>query len=162
MKERRRSTTPSRRLTRTILGVMGIVLVGVGSLQLSAQRPSESVPASSAQSVQAVSAPATQYKAVVEQYCVTCHSERVKAAGLVLSKEDVSNPAARAEVFEKMVLKLRGRAMPPAGAPRPDDSTYDSFVAYLETELDRAAAVGYSSSLESCRVHQRHSRLAGG
>ncbi len=29
--------------------------------------------------------------------------------------------------------------MPPAGMPRPDQDTYDSFVTYLESELDRAA-----------------------
>ena len=30
--------------------------------------------------------------------------------------------------------------MPPAGLPRPDQATYDSFAAYLETSIDRAAA----------------------
>ena len=29
--------------------------------------------------------------------------------------------------------------MPPPGLPRPDAATYDSFAAYLETALDRAA-----------------------
>jgi hypothetical protein len=31
--------------------------------------------------------------------------------------------------------------MPPAGMPRPDKATYDSFATYLETELDRAVVV---------------------
>jgi hypothetical protein len=45
-----------------------------------------------------------------------------------------------AQVWEKVLIKLRAREMPPAGMPRPDGSTYDSFASYLETELDRTAA----------------------
>ena len=30
--------------------------------------------------------------------------------------------------------------MPPAGRPRPDKAAHDGFAAWLETELDRAAA----------------------
>jgi hypothetical protein len=53
---------------------------------------------------------------------------------------DVGNVSADAAVWEKVVRKLRTGAMPPAGMPRPDPATYDSFAAYLETELDRLAA----------------------
>jgi hypothetical protein len=53
---------------------------------------------------------------------------------------DVGNVSASAAVWEKVVRKLRTAAMPPAGAPRPDAATYDSFATYLETELDRSAA----------------------
>ena len=48
--------------------------------------------------------------------------------------------ATNAEVWEKVVRKLRGRMMPPPGRPRPDEATYDSVVSYLETSLDRSAA----------------------
>ena len=37
-------------------------------------------------------------------------------------------------------MKLRSRAMPPPGSRRPDNATYDAVAAWLETELDRAAA----------------------
>ena len=46
----------------------------------------------------------------------------------------------RADVWEKVVRKLRAGDMPPSGQPRPDKSTYDGFASWLETELDRAAA----------------------
>src|SRR6185295_17459708 len=49
--------------------------------------------------------------------------------------------AGHTDVWEKVARKLRGRAMPPLGRPRPDDATYDSLVANLETSLDRLAAV---------------------
>ena len=120
----------SIRLRRTILVWAGIAFVGAASLQVAAQEPSSPVQASP-----------VQYRAVLDRYCVTCHSEKLKTAGLILSNVNVSNPAGDAEVFEKVVRKLRGRAMPPAGAPRPDNATYDSFAAYLERSLDRAAAL---------------------
>jgi len=58
----------------------------------------------------------------------------------MLDKTDVENAGDSAAVWEKVIRKLRTRAMPPAGAPRPDNATYDSFATYLENELDRAAA----------------------
>ena len=57
----------------------------------------------------------------------------------MLDKMDVENVPADAPVWEKVVQKLRTTAMPPAGMPRPDNATYESFATYLETKLDRAA-----------------------
>jgi hypothetical protein len=57
----------------------------------------------------------------------------------MLDQMDVASVSAGAEIWEKVVRKLRSRAMPPVGLPRPDDAAYDSFATYLETELDRAA-----------------------
>ncbi len=79
-------------------------------------------------------------EATFTKYCVTCHNARLKTAGFVLDTADLRNVGAHAETWEKVVRKLRTEAMPPAGAPRPDRATYDSTAAYLETELDRAAA----------------------
>jgi hypothetical protein len=54
-----------------------------------------------------------------------------------LSAKDVeAHPVA----WEKVVRKLAARQMPPVGKPRPDERTYESFVAVLEAELDRVAA----------------------
>ena len=78
-------------------------------------------------------------KATVDKYCVTCHSERLKTGGLVLEKMDVSKPAVSVEVWEKVVKKLRGGAMPPAAAPRPDPATLSGVAAYFSDALDTAA-----------------------
>ena len=45
-----------------------------------------------------------------------------------------------AEAWEKVVRKLRARAMPPAGRPRPDKADYAAVASVLETALDQAAA----------------------
>src|SRR6185295_1017052 len=76
----------------------------------------------------------------LDQYCVTCHNERLKTAGLMLDRLDVGNAAADADVWEKVIRKLRVGMMPPQGAPRPDRATQQALVSYLEDALDRAAA----------------------
>ena len=78
--------------------------------------------------------------AVFEQYCVTCHNPRLKTAGFVLDPSELSRVGANAEVWEKVVRKLRSGAMPPASAPRPSKAVYDSTTTFLETELDKAAS----------------------
>ena len=85
----------------------------------------------------------SEEQALVNQYCVTCHSERLKTGNLVLEKLDPSHPAGTAETaetWEKAIRKVRAGMMPPAGAPRPDRATLDAFAASLETQLDRASA----------------------
>src|SRR6202043_1268801 len=96
-------------MMRLIVGLIGIVLAGVTYLQAARQEPaSPEAP------------PATTQRALLNRYCVTCHNEKLKTAGLMLDKMDVEHVGAGAEVWEKVIKKLRTYAMPPAGLPRPD------------------------------------------
>jgi hypothetical protein len=79
------------------------------------------------------------HRALVDKYCVTCHNDRAKIAGLSLSKADFGKIGESAEIWEKVARKLRTGAMPPAGAPRPDVASADAFAGYLEAGLDAAA-----------------------
>ena len=79
-------------------------------------------------------------RALFQQYCVSCHNERLKTAGLMLDKIDPGQVAENAPVLEKVVRKLRSGQMPPAGRPRPDPPARDALVAALEAALDAAAA----------------------
>ncbi len=83
---------------------------------------------------------AEDHAAVLQQYCITCHNERLRTAGLALDQFDVAHAEAQPDVWEKVVHKLRSRTMPPARRPRPDDATYDAVATWLEASLDRAAA----------------------
>ncbi|MEE8348561.1 MAG: DUF1592 domain-containing protein [Acidobacteriota bacterium] len=85
------------------------------------------------------SLPATQHRAVLNRYCVACHNQELKTAGLMLDTIDVHNVSEGAEVWEKVLEKLRAGAMPPAGMPRPDKASSDALIAWLETELAREA-----------------------
>jgi hypothetical protein len=77
---------------------------------------------------------------VVDQYCVTCHNSRTKAGGLALDKIDINRAGENAEVWEKVVRKLRAGVMPPPGLPRPQPMGIEALVSSLENDLDRAAA----------------------
>jgi len=79
-------------------------------------------------------------RAVVNQYCVSCHSTRLKTGGLSLEGLAFDEPRAQAEILEKVVKKLRTGAMPPQGARRPDQPVVDGVVDTLERALDQAAA----------------------
>jgi len=82
---------------------------------------------------------ATAQRALLDQYCVTCHNARLKTADLLLDQLDLSHLGAHAEVGEKVVRKLRAGMMPPTGRRRPDAATLESLVRWMETELDRSA-----------------------
>src|SRR5436309_11626570 len=83
--------------------------------------------------------PTSSPRAVLNTYCVTCHNQRLRTADLMLDKAEVDHPAENPAIWEKVLRKLRAREMPPPERPRPDDATYESVVAYLETALDQAA-----------------------
>ena len=62
---------------------------------------------------------------LLNRYCVGCHSERAKAAGMdsarkiALDSIDLTNVHPHAEKLELVVRKLRAGMMPPAGARGP-------------------------------------------
>ncbi len=84
--------------------------------------------------------PASPARDVVNKYCVGCHNQRLKTAGLVLDGMNFARVGDSAETWEKVIVKLRSRAMPPPGLPRPDKATYDAAAGWLESEIDKAAA----------------------
>ena len=85
-------------------------------------------------------APVSSERQLITDYCIRCHNQRTRSGGVALDTADLQNVAADAELWEHALRKLRARAMPPAGAPRPSDVDYDRLVASLEVSLDRAAA----------------------
>ena len=58
----------------------------------------------------------------------------MKSGGLALSELNLDAVDQHAEVAEKVIRKLRGGLMPPAGARRPDKQTAAAFVTWLENE----------------------------
>src|SRR5688572_33172069 len=60
-----------------------------------------------------------QQRALVDKYCVTCHNQRSKTGGLALDGLDLAKAHEGAEVWERVVRKVRGGMMPPVGMPRP-------------------------------------------
>src|SRR5687768_8422053 len=85
--------------------------------------------------------PATQtHRAVLDQYCVTCHNDRLKTANLSLQGLDLATVGDHPELWEKVVRKLRAGVMPPPDVRRPSVAEYEGLRDWLEAELDRKAA----------------------
>ena len=124
--------------------------VALAAGSLGAQAPSRAVP------------PA----AVLDKYCVTCHNERLKTAGLMLDAADVNHVGDTPETWEKVARKLRTGEMPPPGRPRPDDATYARSRPRSRPRSMRAAAATPESrpragpSPEPHRVRERDPRSA--
>jgi cytochrome c5 len=85
-------------------------------------------------------AAAQSHKATLDKYCVTCHSDRLKTAGLTLESIDTTNIAAAPDVWEKVVRKVRVGMMPPQGSPAPDAASRTALVTWLTGQLDAHAA----------------------
>src|SRR5947209_5371426 len=96
-------------------------------------------PARQAKPARAAAPDAGTQRALLDQYCVTCHNAKLKTANLLLDQLDLTHLADHAEVGEKVVRKLRAGMMPPKGMKRPDPSTLDSLVLWMENELDHGA-----------------------
>jgi mono/diheme cytochrome c family protein len=81
----------------------------------------------------------TDVRATIDKYCVTCHNQRLRTGDLALDAPELSNVAAHADVWEKVIRKVRAGMMPPAGLPRPEAASREALVASLESTLDAAA-----------------------
>ena len=132
-------------ILKSSASLAGVLIVAGAYLQ--AARPAEmrsKTAASSAAVAQTAAPPAApmalaSVRTVLDQYCVTCHNERLRRGELVLENTDLDRIATDAALWEKVLQKLRGGTMPPLGAPRPDQTTYRSLRAAIETAIDQEA-----------------------
>src|SRR5215510_11115563 len=63
---------------------------------------------------------AASQQAVLDRYCISCHNDRQKLSGLSLERLDLNRIGDNAELWEKVVHKVRAGMQPPNGKPRPD------------------------------------------
>jgi mono/diheme cytochrome c family protein len=83
---------------------------------------------------------AAEHAALVTKYCIGCHNDKARTGGLSLQSADLADVSRSADLWEKAIRKLRVGAMPPLGAPRPEQGALGRLASYLETSRDRAAA----------------------
>jgi hypothetical protein len=125
------------------LSLAGCLAIMTAVLSVSGQTPA---PRPQQPSTAAV-AGAPAEKALLDQYCVTCHNDRAKSAGseaarkLTFDSLDVARVGDNPAAWEKIVRKLRAGMMPPSGVRRPDAATFEAMIVWLENELDRTAVV---------------------
>ncbi len=127
--------------------VPAVLVLGLGAAGARAGQ-AQAPPAEAAASTEAGVA---AHRALLDRYCVTCHNQQVadgegrpasplvgqlRAVGLTLDTLDLADVGGRAAEWERVVRKLRGGVMPPAGRPRPAPADLDGFLDWLEGELD--------------------------
>ena len=86
-------------------------------------------------------APSPAPKALIDQYCVGCHNQKLTTSGLDLEALSAAAPGDHAEAWEKVIARLRARSMPPPGRPRPDAAAYRAAAGVIEQDIDRAWAL---------------------
>ena len=116
-----------------------IVSLGIQAHPSAQQPPPQVRSAQSSPPLGAVS-PASSHRGTLERYCFSCHNQRLATAGLKLDEADVANPGDGAEIWEKVVRKLRTGMMPPPNMPQPSTEDRRALLSWLETSLDKAAA----------------------
>jgi hypothetical protein len=121
-------TVSFRGALRIGLAGLAATLLFCAQVEMSAQQSDPAPPATSSQ------------RQFLDRYCVTCHNERLKTAGLILDRIDVSRPDSQPEVWEKVVRKLRTGVMPPPNVPQPPKADRLAMSTWLETSLDTASA----------------------
>jgi mono/diheme cytochrome c family protein len=126
--------------------VAGIAFAGLGwSLFMAhSQGFSQNTPATPTQTPAAVTEnppdARAETQAAIAKYCVTCHNERLRTAGLVLDPASVARPGDQSETWEKVLRQLRAGTMPPPGVARPPQAFYARAAGYLARELETSAA----------------------
>jgi mono/diheme cytochrome c family protein len=118
---------------RTVIFLLAFALIGAAPGRLW-YLPVQAAPPVTPSATAAVS------RALIDKYCVTCHNQKLKTAGLALDGLDILNVGEAAPEWEKVVRKLRSAAMPPPGLPRPDKASYHELISNLAAALDRAAS----------------------
>jgi mono/diheme cytochrome c family protein len=112
---------------RTLPGLLACVALTLAGGPMAAHLQSQTSPRDAASP-----------RALVDKYCLSCHSARVKTAGLDLETLNLDAPGANAETWEKVIARLRAGSMPPPGRPRPDHATYHAVASRLEETIDGA------------------------
>jgi hypothetical protein len=79
-------------------------------------------------------------RALLDQYCVTCHNDKTKTDNFSLEREDINTVGDHPEVWERVIRKLRAGMMPPPGMPRPPLAKYEELRDWLEAQIDQNAA----------------------
>jgi hypothetical protein len=79
-------------------------------------------------------------QAVVNKYCIVCHSRAAHTAGVVVESVDFAHPGSNAELIERVLRKVRTGEMPPQGMPHLDAATREGFTDSLANALDAEAA----------------------
>ena len=104
-----------RRSALACLWLAGPVITVALEMPVIAARPQGQQPEGATRQASPVAIPekVSSSRALLNQYCVACHNERLKTAGLTLDRADVERVGLSVDVWEKVAHKIRSGSMPP-------------------------------------------------
>ncbi|HEY6506925.1 MAG TPA: DUF1592 domain-containing protein [Vicinamibacterales bacterium] len=143
--------------TRTGIATVAVLLyLAVAGDRWSEGRAQSAPPAPRPAATQTTGAtPGAAQRALIDQYCLGCHNDRLKSGGLSLAALDLTAVNQHAEIAEKVIRKLRGGLMPPAGARRPDRQAAADLVSWLENEIDTRTTQPHPGRVALRRLNRR-------
>lgn len=112
---------------------IAILLVGLGCIGLPALAAGQKDPSSSGSY-------GVRAHQLIGQYCIVCHSKKLRTGGIVLEGANTTDLGIDAELWEKVAAKVLASEMPPKGMPRPAAPVLHEFGSWLESGLDALAA----------------------
>jgi mono/diheme cytochrome c family protein len=77
--------------------------------------------------------------ALVNKYCVLCHSDKLHTANISLQTIDMTMSGPSAATWEKVLRKFGTGQMPPVGLPRPKPEAAAAFTKWMTETLDASA-----------------------
>ncbi|HEV2703563.1 MAG TPA: DUF1592 domain-containing protein [Steroidobacteraceae bacterium] len=100
---------------------------------------------------------AKQKWALLKQYCSKCHNTDDWAGGVAFGTMTPQDIPHDAKVWETAIQKLSGRLMPPPGNPQPPQPSIDSFIYWMQHNIDHAALAhpAYTGSVGLHRLNRK-------
>jgi len=133
-----RSSSLALRIALGLALITALLITAVlitSTAALAQQRPAAQVASKAAPAP----ADAASQQALIDQYCVMCHSEALKTAGVILEGQHIDRLGDNTALWEKVLRKYSTGQMPPPGLPRPDAETSAKFTSWLEGQLNANA-----------------------
>ncbi len=78
---------------------------------------------------------------IVETHCHECHGGGIERGGLDLEAISGEALTEHRAIWEKVILRMHSRQMPPPDEDRPDEAEYKASVSFLSEYLDQTAPV---------------------
>lgn len=111
----------------------------IGAQSVAAKPAAMAKPTAGAKPSAAAAADAAKEQAMLDQYCLMCHSTALRTAGVVLEGTDIAHVGTDTALWERVLRKFGTGQMPPPGMSPPDAETSAHFLSWLEGQLNANA-----------------------
>ena len=93
-----------------VLAVAFATVAGLQAASAAAARATSAIPQGLLAPALPAAPPAVPSRELIDKYCIGCHNERTKSGNMTLDKRDMTQVAAGADVWEKVLRKLQAKA----------------------------------------------------